>query len=394
MCLMPFYKVRSPKVKNCIWNNQLGDFPGSRETTFLGCVRRCAASLKHPGRGMSLCVVFWWMNLALLKACWTLLCFFLKNSEGKVTGLLVIHVDDIMVATDGNEESEKIVEKLHKRLPFGEWSKVCEQPHGVKYCGKELRIDNREGEDVIVVSQRGFVEGRLEEIPIDGNRKKEPLGKATEMEITDYRSTVGSLQWLATQSRPDIAFETNQLQKRVPDSRIEDLVRANRLVREVKKHDHEIILRNIGKDWKLVVFHDAALFNSVGAEIDEREADDLLFKTSDKKLVFSQKGCVLGFVNSEDVKLEGEKCNFNLIDWKSSTNKRVIESSFAGGNTSSFDGARPSPFLSKFGDRDEPWQRRFGGSRSSDAAKAPADCDGDRLQITVRHGAKAGTKHE
>lgn len=29
-----------------------------------------------PGRGMSLCVAFWWMNLVLLKACWTLPCSF------------------------------------------------------------------------------------------------------------------------------------------------------------------------------------------------------------------------------------------------------------------------------------------------------------------------------
>ena len=54
--------------------------------------------------------------------------FFLKNSEGKVTGLLVIHVDDIMVAADGNEESEKIVEKLHKRLPLGNGVKSVNNP--------------------------------------------------------------------------------------------------------------------------------------------------------------------------------------------------------------------------------------------------------------------------
>lgn len=42
--------------------------------------------------------------------------------------LLVLHVDDLMIATDGSLEGEKTVDMLYKRFPFGEWCKVHETP--------------------------------------------------------------------------------------------------------------------------------------------------------------------------------------------------------------------------------------------------------------------------
>ena len=117
--------------------------------------------------------------------------------------------------------------------------------------------------------------------------------RATKTEETDFRSTVGSLQWLSAQTRPDLSFEVNQLQKRAGDLRVEDL------------------LRKLGEKFELVIFHDAALYNSVGVELSEREAGDLLLKSSDRKLVYSQKGVVLGFVPRGDTSKQGEKIRFN-----------------------------------------------------------------------------------
>lgn len=263
------------------------------------------------------------------KSCLDPALFFLRNSHGKIICLLATHVDDIMVAGNGSVEAEGAIENLHKRLPFGEWKYVEKEEHGVTYCGKELLVRNDPEGKVIVVRQKGFTEGRLEKIPITRERQKELDSEATPEEITDFRSTVGSLQWLATQSQPSISFEVNQLQKRVPKLLVRDLVWANRVVQDVKRNPNEIILRNLGAKWSLVVFHDAALFNSVGVEIDEQDADDLLLSGSAKRLVYSQKGCIVGFVAREDVNSEGKMCSFNLLDWKSSTNKRVIESSFS-----------------------------------------------------------------
>lgn len=47
------------------------------------------------------------------------------------------------------------------------------------YCGKEVRLDMEDGKEVITISQRSFVDGRLEEIEIHQGHKKQPELEAT-----------------------------------------------------------------------------------------------------------------------------------------------------------------------------------------------------------------------
>ena len=63
---------------------------------------------------------------------------------------------------------------------------------------------------------------------------------------------IGSLQWLSMQSRLDISFEVNQLQKRIPDLRVFDLLRANSLVKEVKNSGSvELVVENQGRECEI-----------------------------------------------------------------------------------------------------------------------------------------------
>ena len=90
----------------------------------------------------------------------------------------------------------------------------------------------------------------------DPQRTKDLEARATETEVADFRSVVRSLQWLSVQSRPDLAFECNQLQKRVVDLRVRNLQRANRAVRE-------IVFRPLSADAEIVAFHDAGLYSTL-----------------------------------------------------------------------------------------------------------------------------------
>ena len=255
--------------------------------------------------------------------------FHLRNQKGNVIGMLIVHVDDLMVATDDSLLAKQTVEKLHKRFPFGSWDQVCKQSSGVTYCGKEIKFHSDAERQWITLGQNGFIDGRLEPIQIDRQRAKSPDLHATDEERTDFRSVVGSLQWIATQSRPDLCFETNQLQKRITDLRVRDLVRANAVVRDARNNRREIEFHNLGKDVEIVAFHDASLFNSVGVEIEDRDEADVLLQGNEKKLVYSQKGAMIGFVARGETQVEGRKIRMNVVDWKSTTNKRVVESSLS-----------------------------------------------------------------
>ena len=254
----------------------------------------------------------------------------LRHPSGRLVGLMIVHVDDVMVCHDGSQFSSEIVERLRKRFPFGTWQRVCEQPAGVSYCGKEIKVVTCEGETQITPAQNGFIDGRLQPMEVSKDRRVQPEACATDEERNNYRSIVGSLQWLVTQSHPDLAFEVNQLQKRISDLRVYDLIRANQAVREVVQHRMEIVFKNLGPDAELITYTDAGLYSSVGVELHEREADDLLQSSREKKLVYSQKGAMVGFVKRGSTELKSLPAHLNVVDWKSSTNTRVIESSFSG----------------------------------------------------------------
>ena len=101
----------------------------------------------------------------------------------------------------------------------------------------------------IKMRQKGFTDGRLELIPLTKEQKIDGERKASPEEVSDFRSVLGALQWLATQSRPDIAFMVNQLQKRVNVLQVKDLEVANQVVRNVKKYDTSLTFR----DWETVL---------------------------------------------------------------------------------------------------------------------------------------------
>lgn len=147
----------------------------------------------------------------------------------------------------------------------------------------------------------------------------------TEIEKSDFRSVLGSLQWL--QSRPDISFCVNQLQKRVNCLKVQDLVYANKIVKIVKQHETSITFRNLGKEVAVVAWHDAGLYNSIGVEVEDRDGDHLQ-SLADKRMLYSQKGCVTGFCKRSDLERTTSVAT-NLVAWKTKTDKRILESSFS-----------------------------------------------------------------
>ena len=64
--------------------------------------------------------------------------------DGDVAGILILHVDDIMVATDGSSEVQSKVNNFHNKYPFGEWTHVAKAQGGVTYTGRCIKIVGNE----------------------------------------------------------------------------------------------------------------------------------------------------------------------------------------------------------------------------------------------------------
>ena len=96
---------------------------------------------------------------------------------------MVVHVDDVMYCHDGGELGKEVEKRLTQRFPFGTWMRVHEQSSGVTYCGKEIKVSLRDGEECVVLAQNAFIDGRLQTMKIEAPRLREPSAKATATEL-------------------------------------------------------------------------------------------------------------------------------------------------------------------------------------------------------------------
>ena len=133
--------------------------------------------------------------------------------DGSVGIMIVLHVDDIMIANDGTKTTEKIVEAIHKKYPFGERVKVQEQG-SVTYTGRTITVQGTE----VQMNQQAYIEGRMSKLPVKKTKNREKNDTCTEMEKADFKSSVGDLHWVTSQTRVDHAVDTSRLQKRQQNS--------------------------------------------------------------------------------------------------------------------------------------------------------------------------------
>ena len=87
-----------------------------------------------------------------------------------------------------------------------------------RFCGKEIAQDNDYN---VTVTCRGTTEKIGPIRYTNGTRKPDDL--ASEKEIEQMRSVVGSLGWIARQSRPDLSYDVSWSQGAVSRATVRDL---------------------------------------------------------------------------------------------------------------------------------------------------------------------------
>lgn len=120
--------------------------------------------------------------------------------------MLILHVDDLMVTSDGSPEMQKLTEEIHGQYPFGEWVNVDDQ--GCVYTGRRIKVV---GMHEIAIDQTDCVYGRLTLLP--NVRGSPDETRSSPSEVALFRSAVGNLRWATSESRPDLAVHTSRLQK-------------------------------------------------------------------------------------------------------------------------------------------------------------------------------------
>ena len=135
------------------------------------------------------------------------------------------HVDDGIYG--GDEFFEHKLSLLQKKLPFGSHKKDA-----FVFTGISLE---QLPDYTIRACQAEYVK-TMPQIDIGRHRRQDPSSGVTEAERSKLRGLIGSRQYAATHSRPDIAARVGSLQSQVTKATVQTLLEGTRTLREAQEH--------------------------------------------------------------------------------------------------------------------------------------------------------------
>ena len=224
--------------------------------------------------------------------------FVLADQQGNVHGAIGTHVDDGLCF--GDSVFDAALTQLESRYPFG-----AKKASDFVFTGIHISQDAQYN---IHLDQTDYVRS-IEPISIDRSRRKLEQLEVTEAERQGLRGLIGSLQYAASNTRPDISARLSFLQSKINCAKVHDLLEANRLLGDAQKHAHiGVTISSIPDDEiRMVAYSDAS------------------FATREKQQ--SQKGALFLAVH-QDV-FGQQKALSSPLTWCSKKIERVVASTLA-----------------------------------------------------------------
>ena len=176
--------------------------------------------------------------------------FILRNPKTRLPdGIIGLHVDDGLCG--GNARFDKILSELESKYPFG-----SKKVQSFTFTG----IDMVQAPDrSIRLSQSKYV-CSIEPIKLSRDRRAQLHDSVTESERQALRGRVGSLQYAAVHTRPDLSSRLSFLQSDINKATVETLILGNQALYEAKRHkDVSILIQPIPIDsLRFLAFSDAS----------------------------------------------------------------------------------------------------------------------------------------
>ena len=226
-------------------------------------------------------------------------CIYFLWDQGRLCGVLGVHVDDVILGGSGSRFSESL-KRLRATFPFRKW-----QRGSGSFCGAALT--QCPTSFAITVSQEAFAE-KLQRPKL--RNKESPLVEVASAEASSLKSVLGGALWLARETRPDLAVQVSQGQQLLPKPTLGAARTVGNVVRRAKQYKHLVwkILPIPVQELRLCLHTDAAFANA--------------------KKQGTQAGYLVG-ATTDDLQA-GKPAPWSPCVWKSYRLKRVVGSTFAG----------------------------------------------------------------
>ena len=164
--------------------------------------------------------------------------YYKLNEEGNLAGMVSTHVDDFDLAG-----RKKFVEMITKEI-----SRVLDVSTVESDCFRFTGIDVKKVRKGIEISMEDYAKS-MEEIQIREAKADEIL---TREELKVFRKYVGKLNWLAANTRPDLAIYALELGKKQKKAVIKDLREVNRVLKKVREKESKVVLQRLERKMNCV----------------------------------------------------------------------------------------------------------------------------------------------
>ena len=227
--------------------------------------------------------------------------YYFRDACNNLVGVLGAHVDDTITGGQGDSYNQAI-STLKKRFKYRKWR----QGSG-EFCGVQYSQDPHTYE--ISYDQQTYAKF-VRPINMTKERQKQKDSQATDKEVAALRAVNGALNWLSSQTRPDMCVQASFSQQAFPNPKVSHLLYANQMLHRARQYsDVSITVRAV--DWEdlSIVFHSDAGFGNAAQN-----------KT--------QAGYILAF--SESGLSRNLPSTWSPFCWKSYKMSRVVSSTLAG----------------------------------------------------------------
>ena len=221
-----------------------------------------------------------------------------QSQELGIHGILGIHVDDGLGGGDPVFHAQ--LKKLEAKYPFGSHRK-----RDMTFTGLHIK---QEANHEIFVDQKEYIQD-IPSIQVNRERRADLKSPVTPNELQALRGLIGSLQYAASNTRPDLSCKLSLLQARIPVATVQDLMTGNKILHEAKRYaDTFVRYRPIPiSQIRFVSFSDAAF--------------------ASREKAHSQKGCLI-LTTNEQID-QDTAAPTSPLAWYSKKISRVVGSTLA-----------------------------------------------------------------
>ncbi|KAG3235934.1 hypothetical protein PI124_g19044 [Phytophthora idaei] len=134
--------------------------------------------------------------------------------DGNTIMLILVYVDDIMVATNEEEGKKNLFDDLDTAYGIKDQG-LLTQYLGIEMAQTDDSVTNNQSKYAREILETfGYSQAHAVGNPMETNVKLVPLGESEDADTSfEYRKAVGMLMYLATGTRPDLAFAVGQLSR-------------------------------------------------------------------------------------------------------------------------------------------------------------------------------------